>query len=170
MVENLKQYSRCLSLSSIDGWAVSDRDQILELAAIVDALAGRHLAIALRVAAGSDVGATLAGALWVLGRSAAEPTMRQVAADLRCDPSNATLLIRQLEARGLAGRFPDSADGRRRVVRLTAEGLALTRSMADAVVAESPFARLTTDQRSGLDDTLRAAESAARSGSDVPAE
>ena len=51
--------------------------------------------------------------------------MRDLAARLRCDPSNITGLIDRLEARGLVERRPHPADRRVKYLVLTSEGRAL---------------------------------------------
>lgn len=62
----------------------------------------------------------------VMLRLLREPrAMRDIAAEMCCDPSNVTGLIDRMEARGLVARTPGPGDRRVKLLSLTAEGRAL---------------------------------------------
>ncbi len=66
----------------------------------------------------------------MLLRGLEEPRpMRDVAAEMCCDPSNVTGLIDRLEAHGLVERTPGSCDRRVKMLSLTAQGRALRRKI-----------------------------------------
>jgi DNA-binding MarR family transcriptional regulator len=72
-----------------------------------------------RVAAGCDLTAQQA----LLLRSLDRPrSMRTVAQEMSCDPSNVTGLIDRIERLGLVERLPDAADRRVRLLSLTPAG------------------------------------------------
>ncbi|GAA4622436.1 MarR family winged helix-turn-helix transcriptional regulator [Actinoallomurus vinaceus] len=77
--------------------------------------------------------------------------------------------IDRLEALGYAERFDDPADGRRKLVRLTARGVdALTRSAAIFDELRSRWvAAVGADRLAGLEDTLRSVVSPAAFGVDT---
>ena len=62
-------------------------------------------------------------------------SMRELAARLRCDPSNITGLIDRLEARGLVERQPHPADRRVKYLALTAAGRDLRERLAARLFA-----------------------------------
>ncbi len=64
----------------------------------------------------------LADALWQLDPAGPPPSMRQLAAGLRCDPSTVTFLADRLMERGLIDVRVDPADRRRKSVTLTPKG------------------------------------------------
>jgi DNA-binding MarR family transcriptional regulator len=75
-----------------------------------------------------------------LRRLAAEPqTLRALAELLVADPPYVTLIVDDLEARGLARRTPHPADRRAKLVGLTAAGHAAA-ARADAILDEPPAA------------------------------
>jgi DNA-binding MarR family transcriptional regulator len=78
-----------------------------------------------------DLGLTPA-TLGALARIGEPRTMGEIAELLGCDPSNVTGIADALEARGLAGRRPSSADRRVKVIELTAAG----ERMRERVMAE----------------------------------
>jgi DNA-binding MarR family transcriptional regulator len=81
--------------------------------------------------------------------------MRTVAARLHANPSNVTLVISRLEARGLITR--QSAEDRRvKGVRLTDAGLAMRQRLADRIAVDHPaLAGLSDNQRESLLRILR---------------
>ncbi|AYJ48881.1 MarR family transcriptional regulator [Rhodococcus sp. P1Y] len=99
-----------------------------------------------------------AHALWNVYPDRTDLTMSEVAAQLRCNASNATFIVTQLEARGFVERTADPADGRRKFVGLTAEGVRARRRLGRALASVSPLGRLTEDERAlfvGILDVLR---------------
>ena len=83
-----------------------------------------------------DLGLTPA-TLGALGRLAEPRTMGEIAALLRCDPSNVTGIADALEARGLARRRPSADDRRVKAIELTAKGQRL-RERAMGELSEPP--------------------------------
>jgi DNA-binding MarR family transcriptional regulator len=82
--------------------------------------------------------------------------MNQIAALLRCEPSNITGLVDRLEARGLVTRQPSPADRRVKLIAATAEGAQLSAKVwAGLDFAAEPLAALGEDERLTLRDFLR---------------
>ena len=76
----------------------------------------------------------------VLQRLAAQPhTLRALAERLGVDPPYVTLMVDDLEKRGLVQRMPHPEDRRAKLVELTAAGRAAA-ERADAVLYEPPAA------------------------------
>ncbi|SCK40310.1 MarR family winged helix-turn-helix transcriptional regulator [Streptomyces sp. WMMB 322] len=93
----------------------------------------------------------------VLALLAREPTpMRQVARQLKCEPSNVTGIVDRLESRGLAVRRADQADRRVKLAAATEEGIDLAERLREALdFAREPLAGLTPDERTVLRDLLQ---------------
>ena len=73
-----------------------------------------------------------------LRRLAVQPhTLRGLADRLAADPPYVTLMVDDLEARGLVRRVPHPGDRRAKLVELTAAGRALS-ERADAILDEPP--------------------------------
>jgi len=66
-------------------------------------------------------------------------SMREFADAMDIDPPNATVLVADLEAQGLARRRPHPTDGRAKVVEATRKGKALARR-ANEILATPPAA------------------------------
>ena len=103
----------------------------------------------------------LADALWQLDPAAPPPTMRQLAAGLRCDPSTVTFLADRLVERGLVEAPTDPSDRRRKMVTLTPKGADTRRRLVAAMTTGSPLASLSGDDQRQLLALLRRASSAA---------
>lgn len=92
----------------------------------------------------------------VLALLAREPApMRQVARQLKCEPSNVTGIVDRLESRGLVERRADPADRRVKVAAATDAGretASLLRGGLD--FAGEPLAELTPAERTLLRDLL----------------
>ncbi|GHH56966.1 MarR family winged helix-turn-helix transcriptional regulator [Lentzea cavernae] len=88
-----------------------------------------------------------ANLLWILDPDAEPQPLRKLAALMRCDPSNISLLSAQLEERGLAERRPHPKDGRVRTLVLTAEGRDVRERLLAVVARHSPFAQLGHDDQ-----------------------
>ncbi|MEA2423603.1 MAG: hypothetical protein QOH13_13 [Thermoleophilaceae bacterium] len=75
-----------------------------------------------------------------LRRLAPEPlTLRALAERLQADPPYVTLMVDDLEERGLLQRMPHPKDGRAKLVELTPAGRAAA-ARADAILDEPPAA------------------------------
>ena len=75
-----------------------------------------------------------------LRRLAAQPhTLRELAEQLAADPPYVTLIVDDLEERGLVQRTPHPEDRRAKLVQLTAAGRAAA-ARADAILDEPPAA------------------------------
>jgi DNA-binding MarR family transcriptional regulator len=97
-----------------------------------------------------DLTEALADLVWQLDPGIGPQSRRAVALGLHCDPSNVTLLVDRLEARGLVASCPDSNDRRMKAIALTPTGRQ-ARDRLVATTAESPtFARLTETERRQL--------------------
>ncbi|WP_227999099.1 MarR family winged helix-turn-helix transcriptional regulator [Nocardia australiensis] len=100
----------------------------------------------------AEEGLTLVTAhtLWNIQPRRTDLTMSELAAALRCNASNATFLVTQLEHRGYAERKADPADGRRKVVVLTDAGARVRNRLGDALTSVSPLKNLTEHERATL--------------------
>lgn len=96
----------------------------------------------------------LADALWQLDPAAPPPTMRQLAAGLRCDPSTVTFLGDRLTERGLVEIRVDPTDRRRKHVTLTPQGARVRRQLLETLTARSPLSHLTLAEQRHLLDLL----------------
>ncbi|GAB7188429.1 MarR family transcriptional regulator [Kitasatospora sp. Ki12] len=82
--------------------------------------------------------------------------MRRVAERLHAEPSNVTVIIDRLEARGLVERSLDENDRRIKRVAATEAGRAVAADLrARTPFAADPLARLTAPQREALCELLR---------------
>ncbi len=73
--------------------------------------------------------------------------MRQLAADLTCDPSHVTGIVDGLERRGLITRQPDPGDRRVKHLVFTDEGRRLREALHRRVYDDAPaLSRLTDDE------------------------
>ncbi|MCO1659022.1 MarR family winged helix-turn-helix transcriptional regulator [Pseudonocardia humida] len=102
----------------------------------------------------------LADALWQLDPAAPAPSMRRMAAKLRCDPSTVTFLADRLEQLGYATRAAAPGDRRTKVLHLTAAGHAARQRLVDAATTRTPIARLTDAEQSRLHALLTRAMAA----------
>lgn len=97
-----------------------------------------------------------------LGKLAHAPmTMRELAALLAVDAPYTTVVVDDLESRGLAARQPDPNDRRRKIVAVTAEGRRVARK-AERLLDEPPaaLAALPAADLAHLDRIMRALASA----------
>ncbi len=93
----------------------------------------------------------------VLALLAREPTpMRQVARQLKCEPSNVTGIVDRLESRGLVVRRSDPADRRVKLAAATDEGVDMAERLRSALdFAREPLGGLTPAERTVLRDLLQ---------------
>ena len=96
------------------------------------------------------VPASVAGTLWALAPGTEPPTMREVAARLRCDPSTVSLAADKLQATGLVARQPHPADGRKRTLALTERGHELWDALRTRLHASGLFAGLDAEEQGAL--------------------
>jgi len=101
-----------------------------------------------------DLTEPLAEVLWTLEPEGDPLPRRDLAARLRCDPSNVTFLADRLEARGLIERVVDGRDRRLKAMRLTPAGVATRARLLAGFASGSPFARLTVAEQGHLVDLL----------------
>ena len=136
---------------------VVNRDQLLACAAMMQRVGVLHQAAAAESMQELGVPGSAVALLWLLSRGLSARSMRDLARDLSCDPSNVTLQAIVLEEAGLVERVPDVADRRRRIPRLTDRGRAAGSALADAVTAASPLADLDDAQLDAITHVLRTA-------------
>ncbi|OEV12163.1 hypothetical protein AN218_09635 [Streptomyces nanshensis] len=93
----------------------------------------------------------------VLALLAREPTpMRQVARQLKCEPSNVTGIVDRLESRGLAVRRSDPVDRRVKLAAATEDGVETAGRLRAALdFANEPLAGLTPAERCVLRGLLQ---------------
>ena len=84
----------------------------------------------------------LANAVWLLDPEGPTLSMRQIAGQLRCDPSTVTFLADRLEQLGFAERVSGAGDRRTKVLSLTKTGRAARRRLVEAATMRTPIARL----------------------------
>jgi DNA-binding MarR family transcriptional regulator len=101
-----------------------------------------------------DVTASVAGVLWVIRTSDSPPTMRDIAARLRCDPSTISLTADKLERLELITREPHPTDGRKRILALTAHGEQLWETLDHRLRTSPILSTLDSSQQSTLLDLL----------------
>ena len=95
-----------------------------------------------------------AHALWKVHPDRTDLTMSEVAAQLGCNASNATFVVKQLEARGFVERTPDPVDGRRKFVGLTDDGARARERLGQALTSVSPLKSLAEEELALFVSTL----------------
>lgn len=131
---------------------------IYTLVDLVLGLADRTMALIVDVLRELDLTQPLADALWKLDPNGPAPSMRELAARLRCDPSTVTFLADRLEAKNLAVREVDQENRRVKTLHLTPEGRKARRTLVHAMTTRSPIARLTADDQQRLHQLLAIAD------------
>ncbi|MDH6123131.1 MarR family winged helix-turn-helix transcriptional regulator [Kitasatospora sp. GP82] len=96
------------------------------------------------------VPSSVAGTLWALAPGTEPPTMRDVAARLRCDPSTVSLAADKLQSMGLVARQPHPADGRKRTLVLTEQGHELWEALRTRLHSSGLFAGLDAQEQDTL--------------------
>ncbi len=107
-------------------------------------------AVVAQVLSEFGVPTSVASTLWALAPGTEPPTMRDVAARLRCDPSTVSLAADKLQSMGLVARQPHPADGRKRVLALTAQGHDLWEALRTRLHASGLFAGLDAREQDTL--------------------
>ncbi|MEV5897425.1 MarR family winged helix-turn-helix transcriptional regulator [Nonomuraea fuscirosea] len=133
---------------------------IYDLIDLTMGLAGRTQALITEVLAELDLTHALANAIWQLGGARTPPSMRELAHDLRCDPSTVTFLADRLEQRGLVTRTVDPTNRRIKILALTDSGHLARRRLVEAMTLGSPLARLSPEDQRMLRTLLSKAMSA----------
>lgn len=110
--------------------------------------------------ADADVTASVAGVLWVLHTSDSPPTMRDIAARLRCDPSTVSLTADKLERLNLITRQPHPTDGRKRILALTAQGDQLWQTLNSRLQTSPVLSGLDSSEQDSLLELLGRIQSA----------
>ena len=95
-----------------------------------------------------------ANLIWLLNPDAEPQPLRRLAAQLRCDPSNLTLLSAKLEERGLAERRPHPEDRRVRTLVLTEAGREVREQLIGMVARHSPLSGLSAEEQQHLQTLL----------------
>ncbi|MEU0469242.1 MarR family transcriptional regulator [Amycolatopsis sp. NPDC006131] len=96
------------------------------------------------------VPASVTGTLWALAPGNEPPTMRDIAARLRCDPSTVSLAADKLQRLGLVARQSHPGDGRKRTLALTEHGHELWQALRARLHASGLFARLDAQEQDTL--------------------
>ncbi len=132
----------------------SDEPLIYALVDLTLGLADRTQALIADVLAELDLTQALADALWHLDPAAPLPSLRALAARMRCDPSTVTFLADRLEVRHFATRRVDPTNRRVKTLRLTPRGRRARRRLVDAMATRSPLAQLSLDEQRQLYELL----------------
>ncbi|MFE9572962.1 MarR family winged helix-turn-helix transcriptional regulator [Streptomyces sp. NPDC006692] len=107
-------------------------------------------AVVAQVLSEFGVPASVAGTLWALAPGTEPPTMREVAARLRCDASTVSLAADKLQSMGLVARQPHPADGRKRTLVLTDQGHELWEALRTRLHASGLFTGLDAQEQDAL--------------------
>lgn len=107
-------------------------------------------AVVAQVLSEFGIPASVASTLWALAPGAEPPTLRDVAARLRCDPSTVSLAADKLQGMGLVARQPHPADGRKRTLGLTEKGHELWEALRARLHASGLFAGLDAHEQETL--------------------
>jgi MarR family transcriptional regulator, organic hydroperoxide resistance regulator len=107
------------------------------LVALTFGVADRTNALIADVLAELDLTTSLANALWQLDPEATAPSMRELAATLRCDPSTVTFLADRLEERKLVNRHVDAGNRRVKTLVLTPKGREARRRLVHAMATRT---------------------------------
>ncbi|CAL9624141.1 MarR family transcriptional regulator [Actinacidiphila sp. DG2A-62] len=107
-------------------------------------------AVVARVLGEYGVPASVASTLWALAPGTEPPTMRDIAARLRCDPSTVSLAADKLQRAGLVARQPHPVDGRKRNLALTERGHELWEVLRTRLHASGLFTGLDAEEQHTL--------------------
>ena len=87
----------------------ADVERKAEIVGVLVEVGSAADAVVAQVLGEFGVPASVAGTLWALAPGTEPPTMREVAARLRCDPSTVSLAADRLQSLGLVTRQPHPA-------------------------------------------------------------
>jgi hypothetical protein len=102
-----------------------------------------------RAAGAFELAAPGENATWLIDPAAPQPSMRELAARLRLDPSRVTGLSDKLVAAGLIERHPDPSNRRVKLLSLTARGAAVRSTVVSTAMSASPLALLDPSEQRG---------------------
>jgi DNA-binding MarR family transcriptional regulator len=128
----------------------ADLERKAEIVRVLMEVANATDAIVAQVLSEFRVPASVAGTLWALAPGTEPPTMRDVAARLRCDPSTVSLAADKLQSMGLVARQPHPVDGRKRTLTLTEHGHELWEVLRTRLHASGLFAGLDAQEQDTL--------------------
>ena len=148
-----------VATEQVDG--ASEESLLYELLDLGFALADRTNELIAGVLRELELTIPLANALWKLNPGEPAPSMRGMAASLRCDPSTVTFLADRLQERDLAERVINPANRRSYTLVLTPKGVKVRRKLVEAMATRSPMARLSTVEQRQLHRLLSKAMSTA---------
>jgi DNA-binding MarR family transcriptional regulator len=134
--------------------ATSDEPLIYSLVDLSFAIADRTNALVADVMTELQLTPSLANALWHLDPQRPWPSMRQLAARLRCDPSTITFIADRLEERNLLTRRVDASNRRVKTLVLTDAGRRTRHRLVAAMATRSPIAQLSPTEQSQLHQLL----------------
>jgi DNA-binding MarR family transcriptional regulator len=125
-------------------------DLIYALVDLTFAAAHRTNALVSKVLADLELSHPLANALWKLDPDGKAPSMKELAAGLRCDPSTVTFLADRLEEKGLVRRRVNARNRRVKTLVLTAKGRDFRRRLVLAMATHTPAALLPPEEQEQL--------------------
>src|SRR4051794_22092240 len=128
----------------------ADVERKAEIIRVLVEVANAADAVVAQVLGEFGVPASVAGTLWALAPGTEPPTMRDVAARLRCDPSTVSLAADKLQSMGLVARQPHPADGRKRTLALTERGHELWEALRTRLHASGLFTGLDAQEQHTL--------------------
>jgi DNA-binding MarR family transcriptional regulator len=128
----------------------ADLERKAEIVRLFMEVANATDAVVAEVLSEFGVPVSVAGTLWALAPGTEPPTMRDVAARLRCDPSTVSLAADKLQSMGLVARQPHPADGRKRTLALTEHGHELWEALRTRLHASGLFAGLDAQEQNTL--------------------
>jgi DNA-binding MarR family transcriptional regulator len=121
---------------------LADADRKAEIVRVLVEVGDSADAVVAEVLGEFGVPASVAATLWALAPGSEPPTMRDVAARLRCDPSTVSLAADKLQSAGLIVRQPHPVDGRKRTLTMTERGHELWEVLRARLHASGLFAGL----------------------------
>lgn len=128
----------------------ADVERKAEIVRVVVEVGAAADAVVAQVLGEFGVPASVAGTLWALAPGTEPPTMRDIAARLRCDPSTVSLAANKLQSLGIVARQPHPADGRKRTLVLTEHGHELWEALRARLHASGLFAHLDAQEQDTL--------------------
>jgi DNA-binding MarR family transcriptional regulator len=136
--------------SSAPTTARADAERKAEIVRVLVDVGHSADAVVAQVLGEFRVPASVAGTLWALAPGTEPPTMRDVAARLRCDPSTVSLAADRLQSVGLIARRPHPTDGRKRTLVLTDRGHELWEELRARLHASGLFDGLDAEEQRTL--------------------
>ncbi|MFJ4654392.1 MarR family winged helix-turn-helix transcriptional regulator [Nocardia sp. NPDC088792] len=138
--------------SGVEGSAAhrADVERKAEIVRALMEVANGADAVVAQVLSEFGVPSSVASTLWALAPGTEPPTMREVAARLRVDPSTVSLAADKLQSTGLIARQPHPDDGRKRTLVLTEHGHELWETLRTRLHASGLFTGLDTQEQDTL--------------------